>query len=54
MTASAHGRVHEDAIRCGCEQRHHFVAEHGGVFERVGHLQLPDWWVEREVEVRST
>jgi hypothetical protein len=20
----------------------------------MGHLQLPDWWVEREVEVRST
>ena len=51
---AADRRVDEHAWGHGCEQRDHFVAQHGNVFERVGHLQPPGRWVEREVEIRTT
>ena len=40
------GRVDDHPGGHGCEQRDHFVAQHGNVFERMGHLQPPGRWVE--------
>ena len=46
VTAPADGRVDDHPGGHGCEQRDHFVAQHGNVFERMGHLQPPGRWVE--------
>ncbi len=46
VAAAADGRVDDHPGGHGCEQRDHFVAQHGNVFERMGHLQPPGRWVE--------
>jgi len=47
MSPTTHRRIDDDAGRYRSKERNDFITQDGNVFERLDHLQPPDWLEER-------